>query len=215
MLPYAWVSANGQLEGQTQSVQRSGSADVALRLSVNLLGAPALSLSEFRGYRQDTIVGTSLVVTAPTGQYDSSKLINIGTNRWSFRPEIGVSKALGQWVLEGTARVMFFTDNNEFLGNNVRQQEPVYALQAHAIYTFNPKLWGALDWTYYFGGRSSVNGALNEDLQSNTRWGATLGQALNAHNAIKLYFSSGVIARTGTNFTTVGLTWQHQWGAGL
>ncbi len=215
VLPYAWISASGQVEGQAKSVERSGFADLGLRLSVNLLGAPALSLKEFRDYRQDTILGVSLMVTAPTGQYDSTKLINVGTNRWSFRPEVGVSKELGQWILEGAASVAFFTDNNEFLGNNVRQQEPLYAVQLHAIYNFNPKLWGALDWTYYFGGRTSVNGTLNEDLQSNTRWGATLGQSLDAHNSIKFYLNSGLYARTGTNFTTVGLTWQHQWGAGL
>ena len=96
MLPYAWISASGQVEGQVKSVERSGFADLGLRLSVNLLGAPALSLSEFRDYRQDTIVGLSLVVTAPTGQYDSTKLVNVGTNRWSFKPGVGVSKALGQ-----------------------------------------------------------------------------------------------------------------------
>ncbi len=140
VLPYAWISASGQVEGQPESVERSGFADLGLRLSVNLLGAPALSLPEFRNYRQDTIVGLSLVVTAPTGQYDSTKLINVGTNRWSFKPEAGVSKALGQWILEADASVTFYTDNNEFLGNNVRQQEPLYALQLHAIYNFNPKL---------------------------------------------------------------------------
>ena len=215
VLPYAWISANGEVEGQAKNVDRSGFADLGLRLSVNLLGAPALSLKEFGDYRQDTIVGVSLVVTAPTGQYDSTKLINVGTNRWSFRPEVGVSKALGQWVLEGAASVAFFTDNNEFLGNNVRSQEPLYALQAHAIYNFNPKLWGALDWTYYVGGRTSVNGTLNEDLQSNARWGATLGQSLDTHNSIKLYLYSGLYARTGTNFTTIGLAWQYRWGAGL
>ncbi len=215
VLPYAWISASGQVEGQAKSVERSGFADLGLRLSVNLLGAPALSLPEFRDYRQDTIVGVSLLVTAPTGQYDSTKLVNVGTNRWSFKPEVGVSKALGQWILEGAASVTFYTDNNEFLGNNVRQQEPLYAVQVHAIYNFNPKLWGALDWTYYFGGRTSVNGTLKDDLQSNTRWGATLAQSLDVHNSIKLYLNSGLYARTGTNFTTVGLAWQHHWGAGL
>jgi hypothetical protein len=185
------------------------------RLAVNLLGAPALSLKEFRDYRQDIIVGVSLVISAPTGQYDHTKLINVGTNRWSFKPGIGVSKALGQWTLEGAASVTFFTDNDQFFGNNVRQQDPLYALQAHVIYSFNPKLWGALDATYYVGGRTSVNGTLKDDLQQNSRWGATLAQSLDIHNSIKLYSSSGVVARTGTNFTTVGIAWQYRWGAGL
>jgi hypothetical protein len=215
VLPYAWISASGQVEGQAKSVDRSGFADLGLRLSVNLLGAPALSLKEFRDYRQDTIVGVSLLVTAPTGQYDNTKLINIGTNRWSFKPEVGVSKALGQWILEGAASVTFFTDNDEFAGNKVRQQDPVYALQAHVIYYFNPKLWGALGATYYVGGRTTVNGTLNEDLQQNWRWGAVLGQSLDVHNSIKLGVGSGVSTRTGTNFTTVGIFWQYLWGAGL
>ena len=216
VVPYAWLSANGDVEGEAKSVTRTGFGDLGLRWAVNLLGAPALSLEEFRDYHQDTIVGASLTVTAPTGQYDSTKLVNIGTNRWTFKPEVGVSKALGRWILEGDAAVTFYTDNDQFFpGSNVRQQDPLYALQLHAIYTFNPKLWGALDGTYYFGGRTSVNGTLNDDLQSNTRWGATLAQSLDVNNSIKLYFSSGVIARTGTNFNTVGIAWQYRWGAGL
>jgi len=216
VVPYAWLSANGEVEGDAKSVTRTGFGDLGLRWSVNLLGAPAQSLEEFREYQQDTIVGASLTVTAPTGQYDSTKLVNIGTNRWSFKPEVGVSKALGSWILEADAAVTFYTDNNEsFPGSSVRQQDPLYALQAHVIYTFNPKLWGALDATYYFGGRTSVNGNLNDNLQSNTRWGATLAQSIDVRSSIKLFFNSGVYARTGTDFTTVGIAWQYRWGAGL
>jgi hypothetical protein len=215
-LPYAWVSASGDLEGQPQNIDRSGFADLGIRLSVNLYGAPALSTQEFRDYHQDTIVGVSLLVTAPTGQYFPTKLVNIGTNRWSFKPDVGVSKALGPWILEGSAGVTFYTDNNEFFpGNSVRHQDPLYALQAHVTYNFNPRLWGALDWTYYAGGRTSVNGIEHEDFQSNSRWGATLAQSLDVHNSIKLYFNSGLYARTGTDFTTVGIAWQYRWGAGL
>jgi len=220
VLPYARLSANGDVEGQSQSVDRSGFGDVAMRLAINLYGAPALSAQEFRDYHQDTIVGVSLLVTAPTGQYYPTKLVNIGTNRWSFKPEVGVSKALGSWILEGAFGVTFYTDNDEFAGSNfqgnsVRSQDPLYALQAHATYNFNPRLWGALDWTYYAGGRTSVNGTPNQDFQSNARWGATLAQSLDAHNSIKLYLNAGVYARTGTDFTTVGVAWQYRWGAGL
>ena len=91
----------------------------------------------------------------------------------------------------------------------------MYAAQAHAIYAFDPKLWASLDVTYYIGGRTSVDGVLNNDLQQNSRWGATLARSLDPRNSLKFYFSSGVIARTGTNFQTAGLAWQHLWGAGL
>jgi hypothetical protein len=215
VVPYAWISANGDVEGQPRTVDRSGFGDLAMRLAVNLYGAPALSLQEFRDYRQDTIVGVSLLVTAPTGQYDNTKLVNVGTNRWSFKPEVGVSKALGQWILEGAAGVTFYTDNDQYFGNNVRQQDPLYSVQAHLIYNFSPSLWGALDATYYSGGRTTVNDTLNNDLQQNWRWGGVLAQSLDIRNSIKLYFSSGVVARTGTAFTTVGVGWQYRWGAGL
>jgi len=155
------------------------------------------------------------MVTAPTGRYYPDKIVNIGTNRWSFKPEVGVSKALGQWTLEGAFGVTFYTNNDEFFpGTSVRQQDPLYAFQAHATYNFNPTLWGALDWTLYAGGRTTVNGTLNNDFESDTRWGATLAQSLDAHNSIKVYLNAGVYARTGTDFTTVGIAWQYRWVQG-
>ena len=215
VLPYAGVSASGDLEGQTSSVTRSGLADPLLRLAVNLYGAPALSAEQFRAYRQDIIAGASLTVTAPAGQYDETKLVNVGTNRWSFKPEVGASQALGPWILEGSFGVTYFTDNDDFFGGHRRKQSPLYAAQAHLIYSFNPGLWAALDATYYAGGRTSVDGALNNDLQQNWRWGATLSKSVDPRNSVKLYFSSGATARTGTNFQTVGIGWQHLWGAGV
>jgi hypothetical protein len=221
VLPYTEVSASGQIttsgqsEPQPASVTRNGFGDPVLRIAANLHGAPALPMERFREYRQDTIVGASLTVTAPWGQYDGSKLVNVGTNRWSFRPEVGVSQALGPWILEGAFGVTFFSDNTDFFGGHTREQDPLYAVQAHVIYYFDPGLWGALDLTYYAGGRTSVDGVLNNDLQQNSRWGGTLGKSLDLRNSLKLYFSSGVVARTGTKFQTAGIAWQYLWGAGL
>ena len=221
VLPYAELSASGQIttsgasEPQAASVTRYGFGDPALRLAVNLYGAPALPVERFREYKQDTIVGTSLVVTVPWGQYDGSRLVNLGTNRWSLRPEIGVSQALGPWIFEGALGVTFFTDNSDFFGGHDRRQDPLYAAQAHAIYYFDPGLWGSLSATFYAGGRTSVDGVPNNDLQQNSRWGATLGKSLDRRNSIKLYLSSGATARAGTNFQTYGIAWQHLWGAGL
>jgi hypothetical protein len=216
VVPYVWLSASGDVLEQQRSVDRAGLSDVALRLSVNLYGAPALSLKEFSQYHQDIIIGASLLVTAPSGEYMASKLVNIGTNRWSFMPSIGISKALKQWTFEGAAGVTFFTDNDEFLGSNTRQQDPLFSVQGHVIYNFTRKLWVALDGTYYAGGRTSVNGgALNDDLQRNSRWGATLAYSLTRRNSIKLYFSAGLTERSGTDFKIAGIAWQYRYGAGL
>jgi hypothetical protein len=215
LLPYAWVSATGDVGTEERSVTRSGIADLTVRLAANLYGAPALTLEEFPSWRQETIVGVSVLITAPTGQYYSDKLINIGTNRWSFKPEIGVSKALGSWILEGSAGVTFFTENDAFLGANVRRQDPLYAVQGHAIYNVSPALWGSLDTTYYWGGATSLNGGEHIERQQNWRYGATLSQALGRHSSIKIYGATGVAARAGSNFNAVGLAWEYRWGAGL
>jgi hypothetical protein len=154
-------------------------------------------------------------VTAPTGQYIASKLVNIGTHRWSFMPGLGVSKAVGRWTLETSGGVTFFSDNDEFYGDNVRRQDPLFSVQAHALYNFNPKMWASLDGTYYTGGRTSLNGNLNNNLVRDSRWGGTFAYSLTVHNSIKLYFSSGLADRTGTDFRVFGIAWQHRWGAGL
>ncbi|HME38694.1 MAG TPA: transporter [Steroidobacteraceae bacterium] len=215
VVPYAWLSASGDVFAQSRNVDRTGLSDLALRLSVNLYGAAALSLEQFAGYHQDVIVGVSLVVTAPSGQYIPSKLVNIGTNRWSAKPELGLSKKVGLWTFEAAAGVTFFSDNDEFFGNNVHRQDPLFAVQGHVIYNFNRKLWASLDGTYYTGGRTSLNGNLDNDLQRDSRSGATLAYSLARHNSIKLYFSSGVTARAGSDFKIYGIAWQYRWGAGL
>lgn len=214
-VPYAWVSASGIVEGQDRRVNRSGPGDIMVRLAANLYGAPALTLEQFREYQQDTIIGISLLFTSPTGQYDPDKLINIGTNRWSIKPEIGVSKAVGNWIFEGAFGVTFFAPNNQFLGDNSRKQDPLYAVQGHLIYTFSPALWGSLDTTYYWGGATSVNGGESIDRQENWRGGATLSHALGRQSSVKVYAATGVAARAGSNFNALGVAFEYRWGAGL
>ena len=174
VLPFAWVSGTATFRGQPREREVSGLADPRFRFSVNLYGAPALSLQEFADYKQDLIIGASLQVSAPLGQYDSSKLLNIGTNRWSIKPELGVSKALGPLTLELDAGVTFYTNNDDFLNGMTLEQDPIYAVQGHLIYNFGAGVWGALDATYYTGGRTTVDGVKGNTLQENTRLGLTV-----------------------------------------
>jgi hypothetical protein len=215
VLPFAWVSGTATFRGQPREREVSGLADPRFRFSVNLYGAPALSLQEFADYKQDLIIGASLQVSAPLGQYDSSKLLNIGTNRWSIKPELGVSKALGPLTLELDAGVTFYTNNDDFLNGMTLEQDPIYAVQGHLIYNFGAGVWGALDATYYTGGRTTVDGVKGDNLQENTRLGLTVALPVNRYNSIKLYASTGVFARTGSNFNTGGIVWQFRWGGGL
>lgn len=215
IVPYGGLTGTAQFAGQPMSRDVSGFSDPIFKLSVNLYGAPALSLKEFAAYRQDLIVGASLRVTAPLGQYDDAKAVNLGTNRWSLKPEVGVSKALGPWTLETTAAVTLYTDNTNFFNGNTISQEPLYSLEGHVIYSFTRGIWGSLDATYFTGGRTTLNGVLRNDLQQNWRFGGTLSFPLSIRNSVKLYASSGVSARTGNNFDLLGIAWQYRWGAGL
>ncbi len=215
VVPYTWLSGSANYRGDPVGREVNGFADPAFRLSVNFLGAPALSLAEFGAYQQDLIVGASLQVSVPAGQYDDTKLVNIGSHRWYFRPEVGVSKALGRWTLEGKAAVTLFTTNNDFFNGNQRAQDPLYSLSGHAIYSFRSGIWSSVDVTYFTGGRTTINGTLNADLQQNWRVGATLALPVDARNSVKLYASRGVSARTGNSYDLVGAAWQYRWGAGF
>lgn len=213
--PYTWLNGNALYQGAPVERRVDGFARPAFRVSINLIGAPALSMQEFRGWKQDLIIGASLQVSPPLGQYDADKLVNIGTHRWSFKPEVGISKALGPWTLEGQAAVTFFTDNNDFYGGRTRAQDPLYSLQAHVIYGFASGKWLSVDGTWFAGGRSTIDDRLSNDLQQNWRIGATLAIPVNRRNSIKFSASSGVSARTGNNFDALGVAWQYRWGAGL
>jgi hypothetical protein len=215
ILPYSWLSGSASHAGE--SVQRvvDGFADPRLRLSINLYGAPALRLPEFRQFEQDLIIGASLQVSAPWGQSDASRLINIGTHRWGLKPEIGISKAVGRYTFELSAAVNLFGDNKDFFGGRRRAQDPIWSGQTHVIYSFRSGLWGSLDATYYTGGETSIDGVANDDRQSNWRLGGTLALPIDLQHSFKLYASSGVSARTGNDFDLVGIAWQYRWGGGL
>jgi hypothetical protein len=215
IVPYMDLSGTALYRGDPVERNVDGLIDPRFRLAVNFYGAPALDLKDFRNYRQDVIVGASLQVGAPLGQYDPSRLINLGNNRWSFKPELGVSKAIGAWTMEGKLAATIFTDNNDFFGGHHRSQDPIYSGQGNLIHSFSNGVWMSLDATYYAGGRTTQDGVRGADLQQNWRVGATLALPVDARNSIKLFASSGVFARTGNNFDALGVAWQYRWGGGL
>ena len=212
--PYSWLSGNATLAGSPINREVQGLMDPRFRVSVNFIGAPALTAEQFRDYRQDLIVGASLQVSVPAGQYDSTRVVNLGTNRWFVKPELGISQAIGPLTLEGMAAVTFFTANSNFYGGQRRTQEPLYSFQAHAIYSFGRGIWAAADATYYTGGRTAVDGDPNDNLLRNWRVGVTAAAPLNANTSLRLYASRGVYARTGNNFDLLGIALQYRWGGG-
>lgn len=211
IVPYTFLSGSALFQGEPIEREISGFADPAFRLAVNLYGAPALSAAEFKDYRQKLIVGASLQVTPPLGQYDATRLVNIGMNRWTIKPEIGISRALDVWTFEIKASATLFTDNDDFYRGQRREQDPIYSSSGHVIYNFPRGRWASLDVNYFTGGTTTIEGTRKQDLQRNWRVGATYALPVSAQNSIKLYASSGVEARTGNNFDLLGVAWQHRW----
>ncbi|WP_246217579.1 transporter [Paraburkholderia panacisoli] len=210
-VPYANADLTGNVEGAPAQAYRSGLGDVRFRVAVNLLGDPALTPEEFARRNPSTILGVSLRVVAPTGQYVPSRLINIGSNRWSFKPEIGLSQPLGNWFVEGAVGVWIFTDNTDFFGGRQRSQDPLFTFQWHGGYNFLPGLWIAADFTYFAGGQTSVNGVNDHDLQGNTRYGITLSVPLATQWSAKFAWSRGLTTRVGGNFQTFSVALQYRW----
>jgi hypothetical protein len=207
-VPYVWGSGTGLANGVSTKIYRSGLGDPGLRISYNLYGSPAVSPQEFKKLTAKTVVGVSVVITAPLGQYDPRLLINIGTNRWSFKPQIGFSREVHSWAFDLYLGGFFFTENPNFFGGHVRRQDPIGATQVHISYTFRPGMWAAVDGIYYTGGRTTVDGVLKDDLQQNVRVGLTFALPIGHAQSLKFQYTRGAVTRVGGNFTTAGITYQ-------
>ena len=221
-LPYAVGTFSGDVLGNQRSVYRSGLLDFSARLSVNLLGGPAMQPQQFSKWKQKKILGASLKIVAPTGQYDPTKLINWGINRWAFKPELGYSQRWGPWVLDGYAGVWFYTTNSTSFSipNPVPQsQSPVGSLEGHFSYDFKrlKKLnklrgWASLDANLWWGGITTLNGIRNlETRQTSSRIGGTVAIPFAGQQSIKVSYSDGAYIRVGGNYQNVSVAWQYTW----
>lgn len=220
-LPYGVGNFTGEVRGQNRSVYRSGLLDFDARMSVNLLGGPALQPQDFGKWHQKTLLGVSLKIVAPTGQYDPTKLINWSINRWAFKPELGYSRRWGNWILDGYAGVWFYTTNPEFFNAPVpvRQSEaPVGSFEGHLSYDFpkgfmkSIRGWASLDGNFWWGGTTTVRNISNPDTrQTSSRIGGTLSIPYSKHQSVKVAYSDGTYTRFGGNYQNVSVAWQYSW----
>ena len=219
-VPYGVGTFSGTVFEQSRfSVYRSGLFDAQLRLAVNLVGGRAMSVPEFRQWRQRTLVGASLKVVPPTGQYDPTKLINLGSNRWTFKPELGLSHRRGHFILDAYGSLYLFTRNPEFFSRNAyvpgtqsQTQDPIVASELHVSYDFRPRLWASLDGNFWYGGRTSLEGVENpRTLQKSSRVGATVSFPVTRRGSVKLSYARGAYVRFGGDYRIYSAAWQYAW----
>lgn len=212
LVPYQQARWQGLLDGIFTTVNREGLVDPRIRLSVNLYGAPALKGKEFLEYRAshktNTTVGIAVAVRVPFGQYKEDKLLNLGQNRFIIRPQVGFVHTRGPWSYELTGSVFFYTDNDEFFDGNKREQDHIYAIQAHVVRTFRPGLWASLSVGYGRGGRSTLNGVDKDDLRSIVLSALSVGFPIGRTQAIKLaYIRERTQVDLGTDADSLALGW--------
>ena len=211
VLPYAEADLSGDVFDAPTQVHRAGFGDLHVRGAINLFGHPALAPADFVKREDRLSGGVSLSVVAPTGQYDSSRFVNVGTNRWAYKPDVGVSMPFGRWFTEAAAGVWIFGDNDDFRGGHRRSQESLTVSQLHVGYNFRPGLWLAADYGRAIGGRSSLDGVPKEDEQHNSRVGLTLSLPVGRGWSTKLGYSKGTAVRAGGDYNIVSAAVQYRW----
>jgi hypothetical protein len=204
---------DGHLEGlyldERAVADRLGPGDMRIRVGVNLYGAPARRLPEFAKTPPSKLnVGASITVIAPVGQYDPQRIVNLGTNRWAFKPEAAIIRNAGAWMFEIYGGAWLFTDNDNYVNGQVRSQNPLLSMQFSLRRTFRQGLWISGNINYYTGGRTNVGGLFKQDFQANSRAGTTLSVPLSRRNSVRFAASQGAVTSIGADFLGLSASFQ-------
>jgi hypothetical protein len=211
--PFLTGEATAVIAGRDSTRNLDGPADPMLRLAVNLKGGPARRRAELAGVKFGTIIGASLSLSMPFGDYDHDRRINVSANRWSLKPELGVIQPLGRpWALEGYAGVWLFGDNTEYVGNSTVTQDPLWTCQGHMIRILGRSGWLAFDATFFSGGTTSVDGVAQNTFEKSVRLGATAAWFIGGGHAFKAAFATGAYTRYGGDFDIITIGYQYAWG---
>jgi hypothetical protein len=195
----------------------TGAGDSSYEFTTLLKGGPAFSVEQFASYKPTTTVGVSLTFTAPTGLYNADKLLNLGSDRWSFKPEIAVSHPFGpeqKWEFDTYAYAYFYTDNTSYHGVEVLRQQALPGLEAHISYSFTSRLWASLDTNYSSRGVTVINGMNQNNAQQNFILGSEVNVSPNSRNSLVFEFAKALVHQNGPAYTGFVVKYIYSWGKG-
>jgi hypothetical protein len=216
-LPYVWGTEEGLFLKEFHRARLSGLSDLQLRFSTNLIGAKAMTPAEFLEFREEpgTIVGTSLRITVPSGKYSSSRLVNVGSHRWAFKPQIGLIQPIRRrFLIELALGAWIYADNEEFLVDQTWSQDPLLSSEFHFVWRIRPAFWASFDVNYYYGGRAALEEEVLPTIQGNSRFGATVSIPIGRSHSLRLAAGSGFVVRHGDNLNLFSVTYQYGWISG-
>jgi hypothetical protein len=214
-VPFARLE--GSIRGTDIGGSTTGSGDSRYEVGILLTGGPALGVESFADFRPAFGLGVSLAVTAPTGSYDPDRILNLGADRWSFKPEVALRCPFGpgeKWQLDGYANVYFFTDNTAYHGHEILRQEPLGGLEAHLSYSFSDRLWASLDTRYAFRGATSVDGVDQNNAQQVFVLGSELSVSIDSRNALLFELAKALVYHNAPNAGGFSVRYDFQWGKG-
>ena len=214
-IPVAGVG--GSISGTKIQSSVTGAGDSSYQVAMLLKGGPALSVAQFEDYQPTTTLGVSLTITAPTGLYRSSQILNLGSGRWSFKPEIALSHPFGpeqRWEVDAYGNVYFYTDNTSYHGRQILRQEPLPGLEGHISYTFNDSFWASLDTRYSFRGSTFVNGLDQNNAQQNFILGSEMNVSINSRNSLLFEFAKALVHQNGPSLVGFSVKYDYTWGKG-
>ena len=219
-----WVEAgvpvgglSGSIAGTNIHGSTTGSGDSNYELAMLLKGGPALSVKQFEEYKPTTTLGVSLTITAPTGSYHADKILNLGSNRWSFKPEIALSDPFGpeqRWEFDAYANAYFYTDNISYHGREILGQQPLAGLEGHLSYSFSDNLWASIDTRYSFRGTTFLNSVNQNNAQQNFILGSEINVSLSLRNSLVLEFAKAVVHQNGPALVGFSVKYDYTWGKG-
>jgi len=217
----AWVEAGVPLAGLSGSVagtsvhgSTNGAGDSSYQLAILLKGGPALTVEQFENYKPVTSLGLSLTITAPTGSYQPNKILNWGSDRWSFKPEVALDHPFGadqKWEFDIYGNVYFYTDNTSYRGKEVLRQQALPGVEGHISYSFNDRVWLSLDTRYSFRAMTFLNGVSQNNAQQNIILGSELNISLSSQNSLTLEFAKAIVHQNGPAATGFSVKYDYTW----
>jgi hypothetical protein len=218
----AWVEAgvpiaglSGSISGTNIQGSTTGVGDSSYEFATLLVGGPALHPAEFQSYTPRTTVGLSLTATARTGFYDSTKVLNLGSDRWSFKPELALSHPFAQkWQADLYANAYFYTDNTSYHGKELLRQQPLPGFEGHISYSFNDRVWWSVDTRYSFRGTTFVDGMDQDNAQQNFALGSELNVSINGRNSMLFEFAKALVHNNGPAVAGFSVKYYYTWGKG-
>lgn len=218
----AWAKVDlpsAGLQGEIPSADINASVvglgDSAYQIAILLKGGPALTTSQFANYKPASTIGVSLTMTAPTGQYDPDKILNLGEERWSFKPEAALSKIIGpeqKWELDTYANAYLYSDNTSYHRIEILRQDPLLGLEGHLSRAFSSGVWAALDTRYSFHGGTFVNGVNQNDAQQNFILGGTVNVPAGPQGTLVFELAGALVHHNGPSITALVVKYDYAWG---